>query len=54
MNNECNDILELRNANLLTVPHPRIKTFKKSPIYSLPKLWNALDETKYQQNETTF
>ncbi len=28
--------------------------FKKSPIYSLPKLGNALDATKYQQNKTTF
>jgi hypothetical protein len=54
MNNERNDILELINANLLTVPHPRIKTLKKSPIYSLPKHWNALDETKYQQSETKF
>jgi hypothetical protein len=53
-NNERNNIPELRNADLLTVPYPRIKLFKKSPIHSLPKLWNALDETKYQQKETTF
>jgi hypothetical protein len=53
-NNERNDMPELRNANLLTVPYPRIELFKKSPLYSLSKLWNALDETKYQQNETTF
>ncbi len=45
---------ELRNANLLIAPYPRIELFKKSPLYSLSKLWNALDETKYQQNETTF
>jgi hypothetical protein len=53
-NYECNDIPDLRNANLLSVPYPRIEMFKKSPIYYLPKLWNALDATKYQQNKTTF
>jgi hypothetical protein len=53
-NNERNDIHDLRNADLLYVPYPRIEMFKKSPIYSLPKLWNALDATKYQQNKTTF
>jgi hypothetical protein len=35
-------------------PYPRIGLFKNSLIYSLPKLWNVLDETKFQQNETTF
>jgi hypothetical protein len=36
------------------VPHPRIELFKKSPLYSLPLLWNQLDHTKLQQNKTTF
>jgi hypothetical protein len=44
----------LRNNDQLMVPHPRIELFKKSPLYSLPLLWNQLDHTKLQQNKTTF
>lgn len=53
-NNERNETINLRNADLLAIPYPRIELFKKSPIYSLPKLWNDLDETKLQNNKTTF
>jgi hypothetical protein len=53
-NNEWNETINLRNADLLAIPYPRIELFKKSPIYSLPKLWNDLDETKLQNNKTTF
>ena len=44
----------LRNANEFTIPNPRIDLFKKSPLYSLPKLWNELDAIKHHQNRTTF
>jgi hypothetical protein len=40
--------------DLLTIPSPRIELFKKSPIYSLPKLWNDLDDLKLQHPKTTF
>ena len=53
-NIEREDIPYLRNANLLTVPHPRIELFKKSPLYSLPTLWNLLDDTRLQQCKRTF
>ena len=53
-NIEREDIPYLRNANLLTVPHPRIELFKKSPLYSLPTLWNLLDDTRFQQCKQTF
>jgi hypothetical protein len=53
-NNERNEIPNLRNADQLAIPHPRIELFKKSPLYSLPKLWNSLDDTKFQNNKTTF
>jgi hypothetical protein len=45
---------ELRNQNMYHLPNPRIELFKKSPLYQLPLCWNALDETKYHQNKTTF
>jgi hypothetical protein len=44
----------LRNANQLAIPHPRIDLFKKSALYSLPVLWNDLDELKLQMNKKTF
>jgi hypothetical protein len=53
-NEDRNPNLNLRNASQYIVPNPRIDLFKKSPLYSLPKLWNELDETKLQTNRTTF
>jgi hypothetical protein len=38
----------------LEITHPRVELYKKSPIYSLPKLWNELDDTRFQQCRTTF
>jgi hypothetical protein len=46
---------DLRNANLFTIPHPRIELFKKSLLYSIPTEWNALNEgIKFQNNKITF
>jgi hypothetical protein len=45
---------ELRNQNMYHLPNPRNELFKKSPLYQLPLCWNALDESKYHQNKTTF
>jgi hypothetical protein len=54
-NERNNDTHELRNANLLAIPNPRIELFKKSPLYSLLLMWNNLDNgIKFQQNKTTF
>jgi hypothetical protein len=49
-NNEHN----LRNQNDYSLTFPRIEQFKKSPLYSLPFLWNSLDDIKLQRNRTTF
>jgi hypothetical protein len=47
--------LNLRDDNLYAIPHPRIELFKKSPIYSLPKVWNDLSiNIRGQHNKTTF
>jgi hypothetical protein len=54
LNNEQNPELNLRNQNNYSLIFPRIEQFKKSPLYSLPFLWNSLDDTKSQQNRTTF
>jgi hypothetical protein len=48
------DILNRNNAALLHIPTPRIELLKKSPLYSLPSLWNELDDFKHQNCKTTF
>jgi hypothetical protein len=54
-NNERIDIPNLRNANAFTIPNPKIELFKKSPLYTLPNLWNNLDiNIKLQNQKTTF
>jgi hypothetical protein len=53
-NNLPDDIPNLRNATLLHFPTPGIELFKKSPLYSLPSLWNELDDIKHQNGKTTF
>jgi hypothetical protein len=40
----------LRNADGYTLPNPRTKLFKKSPLYALPLEWNNLDENRYISN----
>jgi hypothetical protein len=46
---------DLRNADLFTIPHPRIELFKKSLLYSIPMEWNALNEgIQFQNNKITF
>lgn len=57
INNENRNInYQLHNTNNdnLTVPYARIELFKKSPLYSLPTIWNELDHLKYQHNRFTF
>jgi hypothetical protein len=46
--------ITLRNNNQYSIPNPQIEQFKKSPLYSLPKEWNELNDIKLQQNKTTF
>jgi hypothetical protein len=55
-NNERSEIhnRSLRNSDELEITHPRLELYKKSPIYSLPKLWNELDDTRFQHCRTTF
>ncbi len=54
-NNQRNHDHMLRNLNNYYVPFPRYDFFKKSPLYTLPNLWNELpDELKYQSNKYTF
>ncbi len=45
-----NPDLNLRNANNIILPYPRIDLFKKMPLYSLPKTWNELNDIKFQHN----
>jgi hypothetical protein len=33
---------------------PRIKLFKKIPLYSLHLAWNIAGDIRFQQNKTTF
>jgi hypothetical protein len=50
-----NPEITLRNSQLYTLPNPRIELLKKSPLHSLPKTWNDLNETiRLQHNKTTF
>ena len=53
-NVELNGNYNLRNQSNYTLTFPRIEQFKKSPLYSLPFLWNSLEDVKLQQNKTTF
>jgi hypothetical protein len=48
-----NEMCILRNSDRLEITNPRIELFKKSPIYSLQKLWNELD-TRFHQCKTIF
>ncbi len=55
MNETLQNSLNLRNDNLYAIPHPHIKLFKKSPIYTLPEVWNELSiNIRGQHNKTTF
>ena len=54
LNRERIGIPNLRNEDLFEVPHPRIEMFKQSPLYTLPVIWNELNECKYYENRTTF
>jgi hypothetical protein len=55
LNMNRNPEITLRNSQLYTLPNPRIELFKKSPLHSLPKTWNDLNETiRLQHNKTTF
>ena len=46
--------LNLRNGNDFVLPFPRIETFKKLPLYSLPLSWNNLGDVRFQHNSYTF
>ncbi len=45
---------DLRNNNHIFVPLPRIKLFKKPPLYSIPTVWNTLDDLCFQPNKSLF
>ncbi len=46
-NNICND-------SYFHLAFPRIKLFKKLPIYSMAAAWNNLGDLRFQYNKTTF
>ena len=52
--NQLQPIYNLRNANDFILPYPRTEQFKRSPIYSLPFIWNGAGDITLQQNRTTF
>jgi hypothetical protein len=46
---------ELRNANDFIVPFARTESFKKIPLFSLPKIWNEeIGDLRLQHNKITF
>ena len=45
---------QLRNNNEFVLPAPRIKFFRKQPIYTLPSEWNKLEDSRFQYNRITF
>jgi hypothetical protein len=36
------------------LPHPRLKQFKRKPLYSLPAAWNVAGDIRLQNNKATF
>ena len=53
-NHHLNENRPLRNANDLNIPAHSYETVKKLPLFSLPKLWNDLENEKHITNFTTF
>jgi hypothetical protein len=46
---------ELRNANNFIVPFARTESFKKIPLFALPKIWNEeIGYLRLQHNKITF
>ncbi len=45
---------ELRNTDMYILPNVRIEQIRKFPLYSFPKTWNELGNTRFQCNRTTF
>jgi hypothetical protein len=45
---------ELRNTDMYILPNVRIEQIRKFPLYSFPKIWNELGNTRFQRNRTTF
>jgi len=52
--NPVQENLNLRQFNDFIIPRPRIEQFKKFPQYSLPALWNSLNEAELYNNRITF
>jgi hypothetical protein len=44
----------LRNINHFIIPYPRIELSKRSPLYSIPMLWNNIGDLGLQSCKTTF
>ncbi len=53
-NGERNGNWNLRNSDLFFLPNPRTESFKKMPIYALPKEWNDCGVLMFYENRTTF
>jgi hypothetical protein len=45
---------DLRNTDMYVLPFVRIKQIRKFLLYSFPKLWNDLGNSRFQHNRTTF
>ena len=44
----------LRNKDNFQLPFVRTESFKKIPLYSFPKAWNDLGDSRFQCNPVTF
>ena len=45
---------QLQNDNLYTLPVPKIKHFKRTPLYLLPLEWNNAGDITLHENKVTF
>jgi hypothetical protein len=52
-NSDRNLQQNLRNSEQFIIPASKTNLFEKSSLYSLPKVWNELYETKLQSNKIT-
>jgi hypothetical protein len=53
-NAERNPERVLRNAQDYFIPHHRIETVKRMPLYSFPAAWNVEDNEKYNPNQFAY
>ena len=54
LNSERNPAYDLRNATSYFVPPAKFAFFERSPLHTLPKIWNNAGTVTFYDNPTTF